>query len=64
MTAARLFGQAMDRLAAEWVADGICTGAEARRIAGLVAAGTARRVYRLDVAGSGSGCVSAGVLSG
>ncbi|MEU1804078.1 amidohydrolase [Streptomyces sp. NPDC019937] len=64
VTAARLFGQAMGRLVAEWVADGICTGPEARRIAGLVAAGTARRVYRLDAAGSGSGAGSAGALSG
>jgi len=63
VTAARLFGRAMARLAAEWVADGVCTGEEARRIAGLVAAGTARRVYRLDAAGSGAGSGSAG-LSG
>ncbi|MBA6435572.1 amidohydrolase [Streptomyces sp. GMR22] len=53
VTASRLFGQAMARLAEEWVGEGICTRAEAQRIAGLVAAGTARRVYRLDAAGSG-----------
>ncbi|MGV9848543.1 amidohydrolase [Streptomyces sp. NPDC003442] len=53
VTASRLFGRAMARLAEEWVGEGICTRAEAQRIAGLVAAGTARRVYRLDAAGSG-----------
>ncbi|NUS82203.1 MAG: amidohydrolase, partial [Streptomyces sp.] len=41
--------------AAEWVADGFCTRSEARRIAALVAAGTARRVYRLDAAASATG---------
>ncbi|ARZ70696.1 amidohydrolase [Streptomyces albireticuli] len=47
---ARSFALAMGRLMAEWVADGWCRWAEARRIAGLVAAGTARRVYRLEAA--------------
>ncbi|MFK4265013.1 amidohydrolase [Streptomyces milbemycinicus] len=55
VTGARLFVRSMARLAAEWVADGFCTRPEARRIAALVAAGTARRVYRLDAAASGTG---------
>ncbi|MES4905341.1 MULTISPECIES: amidohydrolase [unclassified Streptomyces] len=55
VTGARLFVRSMARLAAEWVADGVCTRPEARRIAALVAAGTARRVYRLDAAGSATG---------
>lgn len=55
VTGARLFVRAMARLAAEWVADGVCTRPEARRIAALVAAGTARRVYRLDAAASATG---------
>ncbi|MEV0279528.1 amidohydrolase [Streptomyces sp. NPDC050610] len=49
---ARRFVSAMDRLVAEWVADGVCGRADARRIASLVAAGTARRIYRLDAAGA------------
>ncbi|MET7932333.1 amidohydrolase [Streptomyces sp. NPDC005322] len=53
VTASRLFVRDLSRLAAEWIADGVCTRSEARRIAGLVAAGTARRIYRLDAAGSG-----------
>lgn len=44
---ARTFSQAMDRLMKDWVADGVCRRAEAGRIASLVAAGTARRIYRL-----------------
>ncbi|MFF7728066.1 amidohydrolase [Streptomyces sp. NPDC008001] len=48
VVAARSFAQAMDRLMSDWVADGWCRWADARRIASLVAAGTARRVYRLD----------------
>ncbi|GAA2344073.1 amidohydrolase [Streptomyces cuspidosporus] len=55
VTGARLFARAMARLAAEWVADGVCTRPEARRIGALVAAGTARRIYRLDPAGSATG---------
>lgn len=47
---ARLFVRAMERLMGDWVADGWCRRAEAGRIASLVAAGTARRVYRLDAA--------------
>ncbi|MFI0911250.1 amidohydrolase [Streptomyces abikoensis] len=50
VVAARLFTRAMDRLMRDWVADGWCRAAEAARIASLVAAGTARRVYRLDAA--------------
>ncbi|GHF66795.1 amidohydrolase [Streptomyces mashuensis] len=48
VVAARLFVRAMERLMGHWVADGWCRAAEAARIASLVAAGTARRVYRLD----------------
>ncbi len=48
VVAARLFVRAMERLMGDWVADGWCRAAEAGRIASLVAAGTARRVYRLD----------------
>ncbi|MGA5134931.1 amidohydrolase [Streptomyces olivoreticuli] len=44
---ARTFSQAMGRLMDDWVAEGVCRWAEAGRIASLVAAGTARRVYRL-----------------
>ncbi|MEV4443844.1 amidohydrolase [Streptomyces sp. NPDC049577] len=50
VVAARLFVRAMERLIGDWVADGWCRRAEAGRIAALVAAGTARRVYRLDAA--------------
>ncbi|WP_437112456.1 amidohydrolase [Streptomyces cinnamoneus] len=50
VVAARLFVRAMERLMGDWVADGWCRPAEAGRIASLVAAGTARRVYRLDAA--------------
>ncbi|MBT2385909.1 amidohydrolase [Streptomyces sp. ISL-11] len=47
---ARSFVRAMTAVMDEWVADGWCRRSEARRIAALVAAGTARRVYRLDAA--------------
>ncbi|MFI9200951.1 amidohydrolase [Streptomyces sp. NPDC053048] len=50
VVAARLFVRAMQRLMGDWVADGWCRAAEAGRITALVAAGTARRVYRLDAA--------------
>ncbi|GHF30994.1 MULTISPECIES: amidohydrolase [Streptomyces] len=50
VVAARLFVRAMEKLMGDWVADGWCRLAEAGRIVSLVAAGTARRVYRLDVA--------------
>ncbi|GAA3069104.1 amidohydrolase family protein [Streptomyces olivoverticillatus] len=50
VVAARLFVRAMERLMGDWVADGWCRRPEAGRIASLVAAGTARRVYRLDAA--------------
>ncbi|WP_431045026.1 amidohydrolase [Streptomyces sp. P1-3] len=60
VTGARLFARAMSRLAAEWIADGVCSPAEARRIAGLVAAGTARRVYRLEADASTAAAGSTG----
>ncbi len=50
VVAARLFVRAMEHLVRDWVADGWCRAAEAGRIASLVAAGTARRVYRLEAA--------------
>ncbi|GAA0468323.1 amidohydrolase [Streptomyces sp. NPDC046215] len=50
VVAARSFARAMSRLMAEWHADGWCGRGEAERIVSLVAAGTARRVYRLDAA--------------
>ncbi|WP_374230897.1 amidohydrolase [Streptomyces sp. UNOC14_S4] len=45
---ARSFAQAMGRVMNDWVAEGVCRWAEVGRIVSLVAAGTARRVYRLD----------------
>ncbi|MBB5933625.1 amidohydrolase [Streptomyces zagrosensis] len=53
VVAACLFAERMAQLAREWAAEGVCTEPEAWRIASLVAAGTARRVYRL-AAGAGS----------
>lgn len=47
VVAARQFTEAMGRLVREWTADGVCAEPDAWRIAALVAAGTARRVYRL-----------------
>ncbi|MEU3462409.1 amidohydrolase [Streptomyces sp. NPDC006733] len=45
---ARLFREALERLVTDWVADGAWTPADARRVAGLIAAGNARRVYGLQ----------------
>ncbi|WP_431773138.1 amidohydrolase [Streptomyces cucumeris] len=64
VTAARLFAHAMARLTAEWTGEGVCTRAEARRITALVAAGTARRVYRLEAAGSAGPAAGADAVSG
>ncbi|MFT2014671.1 amidohydrolase [Streptomyces sp. 796.1] len=54
VVAARQFTEAVGRLVREWTADGVCTEPEAWRIASLVAAGTARRVYRLPAAAGSS----------
>lgn len=43
-----LFRDALGRLLDEWLADNVLSVADARRIAHLVAAGNAQRVYRLD----------------
>ncbi|MET8676264.1 amidohydrolase family protein [Streptomyces sp. NPDC004647] len=45
---ARLFHEALGRLLAEWVAEGVWSRTDAARIAGLIAAGNAHRVYGLE----------------
>ncbi|MGP3921805.1 amidohydrolase family protein [Streptomyces sp. 8N616] len=53
---ARLFHEALGRLLTEWVAEGVWSRADAGRVAGLIAAGNARRVYGLtDPAGRSDG---------
>ncbi|WP_306322577.1 MULTISPECIES: amidohydrolase [unclassified Streptomyces] len=47
---ARLFRQALGRVLGEWVADGAWSLSDAQRVAGMIAAGTARRVYGLGAA--------------
>ncbi|OAH16074.1 amidohydrolase family protein [Streptomyces jeddahensis] len=42
---ARLFREALSRVLGGWVADGAWSLADAQRVAGLIAAGNARRVY-------------------
>jgi predicted TIM-barrel fold metal-dependent hydrolase len=44
---AQVFRRSLSELLTEWVGDGEWSPTDARRIAGLVAAGNARRVYRL-----------------
>ncbi|MEU3374690.1 amidohydrolase [Streptomyces sp. NPDC006660] len=44
---ARLFSQALGRVLGGWVADGAWSGGDARRVAEMIAAGNARRVYGL-----------------
>jgi predicted TIM-barrel fold metal-dependent hydrolase len=44
---AHLWRREMDRLLDEWIAEGWLSGADARRIATMVASGNARRVYDL-----------------
>lgn len=48
---ARLFREALGRVLGGWVAEGAWSKADAERVAGLLAAGNARRVYRLGEAG-------------
>ncbi|MDQ0759835.1 amidohydrolase family protein [Streptomyces canus] len=45
---ARLFREALARVLGGWVAEGSWSPADAQRVAGLIAAGNARRVYRLE----------------
>ncbi|MET9292975.1 amidohydrolase [Streptomyces sp. NPDC003077] len=52
VTAARLFVRAVERTLGEWLREGVCGWADARRIAALLASGTARRIYRRDAAGA------------
>ena len=45
---ARLFREALARVLGGWVAEGAWSLADAQRVAGLIAAGNARRVYGLE----------------
>jgi predicted TIM-barrel fold metal-dependent hydrolase len=45
---ARLFREALSRLLGGWVAEGAWSLADAQRVAGMIAAGNARRVYGLE----------------
>lgn len=45
---ARLFREALGRVLGGWVAEGAWSLADAQRVAGMVAAGNARRVYGLE----------------
>lgn len=49
---AQVFRTALARVLGGWVADGAWSLADAERVAGLIAAGNARRVYRLDESGA------------
>ncbi|MYT71021.1 MULTISPECIES: amidohydrolase family protein [unclassified Streptomyces] len=46
---ARLFREALGRVLGEWVADGAWSLHDAQRVAGMIASGTAQRVYGLGV---------------
>ncbi len=48
VVAARLFREALARVLGTWVAEGAWSLADAQRVAGLIAAGNARRVYGLE----------------
>ncbi|MBO1335312.1 amidohydrolase family protein [Streptomyces sp. VRA16 Mangrove soil] len=48
---ARLFREALGRVLGGWVADGAWSLADAQRVAGMIASGTAQRVYGLGGAG-------------
>ncbi|MFI5807449.1 amidohydrolase family protein [Streptomyces sp. NPDC051561] len=52
---AQVFRAALGRVLGGWVADGAWSKADAERVAGLIAAGNARRVYRLAGAGAETG---------
>ncbi|MFE9095000.1 amidohydrolase family protein [Streptomyces sp. NPDC007264] len=45
---ARLFREALSRVTGSWVAEGSWSLEDAQRVAGMIAAGNARRVYGLD----------------
>ncbi|GLF98612.1 amidohydrolase [Streptomyces yaizuensis] len=51
VVAARLFREAVGRVLGGWVADGAWSARDAERVAGLLAAGNARRVYGLTAQG-------------
>ncbi|MFB6835844.1 amidohydrolase family protein [Streptomyces sp. NPDC056361] len=50
VVAASAFRSALSRVLGEWVADGAWSRTDARRVAGMIAADNARRVYRLGPA--------------
>ncbi|MGY0023163.1 amidohydrolase family protein [Streptomyces sp. YJ-C3] len=50
---ARLFREALGRVLGGWVAEGSWSLGDAQRVASMIAAGTARRVYGLDVRSAG-----------
>lgn len=43
-----LFDDALGHVLDRWIADGDCTAADAERFTAMIAAGNARRIYRLD----------------
>ncbi|MGA4799541.1 amidohydrolase [Streptomyces lavendulocolor] len=47
---ARVFREALGRVLADWVVDGAWSRTDAQRVAGMIASGNARRVYRLNQA--------------
>ncbi|MYW66488.1 amidohydrolase family protein [Streptomyces sp. SID8379] len=49
---ARLFREALGRVLGGWVADGAWSLADAQRVAGMIASGTAQRVYGLAAMGA------------
>ncbi|MFF5443789.1 amidohydrolase family protein [Streptomyces sp. NPDC012888] len=55
VVAARVFREALGRVLGGWVADGAWSLRDAERVAGMLAAGNAHRVYRLP-AGTGTPC--------
>ncbi|MER5932289.1 amidohydrolase family protein [Streptomyces sp. NPDC002054] len=59
---ARVFREALGRVLGGWVADGAWSLRDAERVAGMLAAGNARRVYRLGRAGTAAAERSAPVL--
>ena len=55
MVGARLFATALDRLLGDWVEEGAWSAADAIRVAGMLTAGNARRIYRLPPASDPGG---------
>ncbi|MFI0150270.1 hypothetical protein ACH4OO_04990 [Streptomyces lydicus] len=49
---AALFPAALTGVLGEWTASGAWSEADARRVGAMIAAGNARRVYRLPAAGA------------